>query len=83
MRPALLCIVSWNAARRMFVLEDLGSTNGTFLTRGERLASGSPRDLPVGSRFYIGNLQNQFEVIMDSPPKSTGTNPSRFADRFV
>ena len=59
------CMVSWEAARRTFVIQDLGSTNGTFLATGERLPPGLSRDLPPGSRFYIGDLRNQFEVRME------------------
>jgi hypothetical protein len=59
------CMVSWDAPRKMFVVQDLGSTNGTFLATGERLTPGQSRDLPVGTRFYIGDLRNQFEVRME------------------
>ena len=59
------CTVRWDAARQVFVLEDHGSTNGTYLSSGERLAPGQPRDLRPGDRFYIGDLRNQFEVGME------------------
>lgn len=59
------CTVRWDAPRGVFVLEDLGSTNGTFLASGERLNPGQPRDLRPGDRFYIGDLRNQFEVRME------------------
>ena len=59
------CMVSWDAPRNTFVLEDLGSTNGTFLSTGERLKPGQPRDLPAGARFSIGDLRNQFELRLD------------------
>jgi pSer/pThr/pTyr-binding forkhead associated (FHA) protein len=59
------CMVSWDKARATFVIEDLGSTNGTFLSTGERLTPGRPRDLPPGARFFIGDLRNQFEVRME------------------
>jgi hypothetical protein len=59
------CMVSWDAARQTFVLEDLGSTNGTFLATGERLTPGQPRDVAAGGRFFIGDLRNQFEVRME------------------
>jgi len=59
------CMVSWDAARGTFVIQDLGSTNGTFLATGERLIQGQPRDLPAGGRFFIGDLRNQFEVRME------------------
>ncbi len=59
------CMVSWDAARKAFVIQDLGSTNGTFLATGERLTSGQSRELPAGARFFIGDLRNQFEVRME------------------
>ena len=59
------CMVSWDSARKTFVVQDLGSTNGTFLATGERLAAGQSRDLPEGGRFFIGDLRNQFEVRME------------------
>jgi hypothetical protein len=59
------CIVSWDTARKTFVIEDLGSTNGTFLATGERLTPGQSRDLAPGERFFIGDLRNQFEVRME------------------
>jgi len=59
------CMVSWDPARGTFVLQDLGSTNGTFLATGERLTAGQSRDLPAGGRFFIGDLRNQFEVRME------------------
>jgi hypothetical protein len=59
------CMVSWDGARGTFVVQDLGSTNGTFLATGERLTPGQSRDLPVGGRFFIGDLRNQFEVTLD------------------
>lgn len=59
------CMVSWDATRRTFAIQDLGSTNGTFLATGERLTPGVSRDLAAGGRFYIGDLRNQFEVRME------------------
>src|SRR5262249_26669181 len=59
------CSIRWDAARGAFVLEDLGSTNGTFLASGERLNPGQPRDLRPGMRFYLGDLRNQFEVALE------------------
>jgi hypothetical protein len=59
------CMVSWDAARGTFVIQDLGSTNGTFLATGERLPPGQSRDLHSGERFFIGDLRNQFEVRME------------------
>lgn len=59
------CSIRWDAARGVFVLEDLGSTNGTYLANGERIWPGQPRELRPGDRFYIGDTRNQFEVRME------------------
>ncbi len=60
------CTVKWDAQRQVFVLEDHGSTNGTFLASGERLNAHQSRDLRPGDRFYIGDLRNQFEVCLET-----------------
>jgi pSer/pThr/pTyr-binding forkhead associated (FHA) protein len=59
------CSLRWDASRGTFVLEDLGSTNGTYLANGERVWPGQPRDLRSGDRFYVGDTRNQFEVRME------------------
>jgi hypothetical protein len=59
------CMVSWDAPRGKFVIQDLGSTNGTFLATGERLTPGQAHDLPPGARFFVGDPRNQFEVRLD------------------
>ena len=59
------CSLRWDAARAVFVLEDLGSTNGTYLVTGDRVWPGQPRDLRPGDRFYVGDTRNQFEVRME------------------
>jgi hypothetical protein len=60
------CSVRWDAGRGLFLLEDHGSTNGTFLASGERLIPNQPRELRPGERFYIGDLRNQFGVTLES-----------------
>jgi hypothetical protein len=59
------CSLRWDPARAVFVLEDLGSTNGTYLATGDRVLPGQPRDLRPGDRFYVGDTRNQFEVRME------------------
>jgi FHA domain/Trypsin-like peptidase domain len=59
------CSIRWDAARGVFVIEDLGSTNGTYLANGERIWPGQPRELRPGDRFYVGDARNQFEVRME------------------
>jgi pSer/pThr/pTyr-binding forkhead associated (FHA) protein len=59
------CSVRWDAGRGLFLLEDHGSTNGTFLASGERLTPNLMRELRAGDRFYIGDTRNQFEVALE------------------
>lgn len=44
------------------LLSDAGSSNGTFLADGQRLAAGREIELRPGDRFYLGNRDNLFEV---------------------
>jgi hypothetical protein len=59
------CSVRWDAGKAVFVVEDLGSTNGTFLATGERIGSGQARELRPGQKFYLGDHKNQFEVALE------------------
>lgn len=44
------------------VLEDLQSSYGTFLATGQRLVPNQPFYLTNGSRFYLGDRKNQFQI---------------------
>src|SRR5581483_11297351 len=59
------CSIRYDASRAVFVIEDLGSTNGTFVGSGERLVAGQPRDLRSGEKFWIGDQRNQFAVTVE------------------
>ncbi len=56
------CIVRYDATAGRFLLEDNGSTNGTFLEDGGRLETRAPYALEPGARFYLANPGHQFEV---------------------
>ena len=56
------CQVDYNPQTRMFILNDLGSTYGTYLLNGTRLKSGQPAALKSGERFCVGSKANIFEV---------------------
>lgn len=45
------------------MIEDLGSTNGTFLNRGRRLLPGSPQVLTDGDEIIVGKTFLRFHVI--------------------
>lgn len=56
------CSIRFDKSRNIFMLEDCWSVNGTYLENGERIASGAPRPLSAGSRFYLSGPENLFEV---------------------
>lgn len=45
------------------MIEDLGSTNGTFLNRGRRLLPGSPQVLTEGDEIIVGKTFMRFHIV--------------------
>ncbi|HSU25035.1 MAG TPA: FHA domain-containing protein [Pyrinomonadaceae bacterium] len=45
-----------------YMIEDLGSTNGTFLNRGRRLLPGSPQTLDEGDEIIVGKTFLRFHI---------------------
>jgi|GEM_PF-2795554 len=56
------CEVHYDAERGEFVLRDLHSTNGTYLSSGEALRPGEPQRLRAGEKFYVGDRSQLFKV---------------------
>jgi len=56
------CCISFNTATQSFVLEDLNSSNGTYLANGQRVLPGHLQYLKDGDKFYLGVPGNMFEV---------------------
>jgi S1-C subfamily serine protease len=56
------CTLRLDPHTHAILLEDCGSTNGTFLDSGERLPSGAPRRLYPNDRFYLGDRTQLFQV---------------------
>lgn len=56
------CKLTYNPSSRTFVLQDLGSTNGTFLRNGTRLNRSTPYALNDGDEFYIAGRTLIFRV---------------------
>lgn len=46
----------------IYMVEDLGSTNGTFLNRGRRLLPGSPQVLSEGDEIIVGKTFLRFRI---------------------
>lgn len=53
------CSVTYNEQTNLFILEDLCSSNGTFLKDGYRLEEGKVITLSPDDRFYLGKKQNE------------------------
>ena len=49
------CAISWDAGRQEFIVQDLGSTYGTFLKNGTRLTASQPTRLLPGEVVYLGD----------------------------
>ena len=45
-----------------YFLEDLGSTNGTFVNRGRRLIPGSPHQIKEGDEIIVGKTFLRFHI---------------------
>lgn len=56
------CSLKYNDATNDFILTDLGSTYGTFLSSGQKLAPNSPYHLSAGDSFYLGENVNALRV---------------------
>lgn len=46
-----------------YVIEDLGSTNGTFVNRGRRLIPGNPHILSDGDEIIVGKTFLRFNIL--------------------
>jgi len=45
-----------------YFIEDLGSTNGTFVNRGRRLLPGTPQVLSEGDEIIVGKTFLRFQI---------------------
>ena len=57
------CTLFFNEPTRIFILTDIGSTNGTYISNGIRISKGNSAYLNSGDKFFLGNKDNMFEVI--------------------
>ncbi len=56
------CTVRYVPEEQIFLLEDHGSSNGTFLESGVRLEPGKQYELRDGDRFSLSGASHSFEV---------------------
>lgn len=59
------CTVQFNAAVNIFTLTDNGSSYGTFLDTGKKLAPNVPYTLALGQTFYLADGKQRFTVSME------------------
>ena len=52
------CQVAYDEGEQMFVVTDLNSTYGTFLSSGQRISPSTPVKLPPKSAIYLGETDN-------------------------
>jgi hypothetical protein len=60
------CRIKFDSSENAFILQDLGSSYGTFLSVGKQLSSNENEHLKNGDRFYLCNRQSMFEVILEN-----------------
>jgi pSer/pThr/pTyr-binding forkhead associated (FHA) protein len=56
------CSIRFDSARHAVMLEDLWSTNGTFLESGKRVPGGEPTAIRSAEQFYLADPDVLFEV---------------------
>jgi predicted component of type VI protein secretion system len=56
------CLISYSKQTRLFILNDVGSSNGTFVEKSGEVLKGNPAYLKSGERFYLGSPINTFET---------------------
>ena len=59
------CQIFFDEQAQAFVVTDLGSTYGTFLAGGQRIAPESPVKLPPKSSIYLGEVDNTLYLDME------------------
>ncbi len=60
------CKLSYDQGLGKFVLTDLGSTYGTFLSDGRKLQPNVPQALKPGDSFYVGDKNNVLRVELNA-----------------
>lgn len=56
------CSVAYDASTGDFILTDLRSTYGTFLSTGQKLNANVPYRVKPGESFYVGDKQNMIRL---------------------
>ena len=56
------CSIAYDPASGEFLLTDMRSTYGTFLSGGQKLTPGVPYHLRPGDSFYLGDRSNEMRV---------------------
>jgi hypothetical protein len=59
------CQIYFDSGSETFVLTDLRSSYGTFLSNGQKLAAGVPHNLKARDSFYLGEPENTVYVDLE------------------
>lgn len=58
------CCLKYNHQTKMVLLEDIGSTYGTFLWNGKKIQKRQAAALSDGDKFYLADKSNAFKVVI-------------------
>ena len=56
------CSLRWQGG--VLMLTDLGSSHGTYMADGRKLPPQYPTQVAAGSRFYLANTANLFQIVI-------------------
>jgi pSer/pThr/pTyr-binding forkhead associated (FHA) protein len=59
------CRIGFERETGSFKLEDLWSSNGTYVESGEKVEPTSPRTLRSRDQFFLGDREEIFEVALE------------------
>jgi len=60
------CELSYSRSKDQFILQDNGSSYGTFLSAGTKLEIGQPYYLESGETFYLSSKSNSYKVLIEN-----------------
>jgi len=57
-----------------YMLEDMGSLNGSYINRGPRLVPGEPQEIKHGDEVIMGKTFFRFEILSESEKEKSASD---------